>query len=151
MPKFLVMKAQFSSDVCVETPSAFVTRLDETFVEFLKTFTENSAPFLESMKMHGFCKTEVNAFFGDWLCLEDGQDSQEAMFWDGCEISYRIVDEKPVFLRDAEETGVDVKTQTVSCDNLVFINFKADLYDGSVEVYTVDIPIKLIVDAVEAQ
>jgi hypothetical protein len=148
MTKFLVMKAHFSSDVCVDTPSAFVAQLDNIFVEFLKTFTENSAPFLENMKKHGFCKTDVNAYFGDWLCLKEDQDTQEEKFWEGCKKSYRIVDEQPEFFCDATEAGVDVYTQTVSCDNPALINFKADLYDGTVEVFTDDVLIQLLADAI---
>lgn len=148
MAKFLVMKAHFSSDACVDTPSAFVVEIDEAFMAFLKTFTENSAPFLDRLKEVGFCKTAVNAYFGDWLCLKDDQEEQQKKFWDQFECEYAIVEDPPTFLQDANLSDVDVETQSTSCDNPAFVNFKATLYDESVEVFTDDVPILLLAEAV---
>lgn|GEM_PF-5328141 len=143
MTKYLVIKPHFSDDICVNTPSAFVVQISQEFLDFLKNLTENAAPFIDRLKNVGFSKAEVNARFGNWMGLQDDQEEQEEKFWDAVEGDYTIQDSVPEFLEE-----FDVETQTVSCDDPAYVNFKATLYDGSFEVFTEDVPLKVLVDAV---
>ena len=143
MTKYLVMKPHFSDDVCVDTPSAFVVQISAEFLDFLRILGENVAPFVERLKDFGFTKGEVNARFGDWMGLQEDRDEEEEKFWDETQAEYAVVDEVPTFFAE-----FDVETQTVSCDDPAYVNFKAALYDGSFEVYTDDVPLDILAEAV---
>ena len=148
--KYLVMKSN-DGQGCdyLKTPDAFAVEIDQAFMEFLKHFTDGAAPFIRTMKDHGFCKTELHsALFGDWLCVKADQEEQWELFWKKVDGTAQIVDELPDFLIVAHEAGVSIEAQILACDDPKIICFKASLYDGSVEAYTDDVELAFIAQAI---
>ena len=147
--KYLVMKSNDGPNCeYLRTPDAHILEINKENIAFLKEFLDNVAPLLGSMKKHGFCKVFLSNYIGDWVCVQEDYEEQWKLFWKDIEGTAQIVDELPDFLIEAHEYDVSIENQILSCDNPSQIIFEAHLYDGSVEVFTDDVDIDFIVNAI---